>query len=365
MAAPFIPGLDLARLLYAEVVGPLLEEITPRLRYSAALLGAGSEVLGFDTPRSTDHDWGPRLQIFLAAGTPRREVDRISHALTSRLPAGFRGYPIRFPLTGEPSSAARHHVTVAVLGHWMRGLLGFDPLRAITLLDWLATPTQRLAELTGGAVFHDGLSELEPLRARMSWYPSDVWRYVLACQWHRIAQEEPFAGRSAEVGDTLGSAVLVGRLARDLMRLCLLMDRRYPPYSKWLGSTFAQSAAGAAVGPALAAALAAPRWRSREQHLATALRAVGTRHNQLGLTEPVPATMRWFYQRPYLVLGGDRFTAALRTSMTSARIRDLPLAGAVDQLLDNTDALGDAAARRAATAALLHLSPGEPAHEAG
>lgn len=365
MAAPFVPGLDLARLLYAEVVGPLLEDVAPGLRYSAALLGPGSEVLGFDTPRSTDHDWGPRLQVFLAAGTPRREVDRIRHALTGRLPAGFRGYPIRFPLSGEPSSAARHHVTVAVLAQWVRGQLGFDPLRGTTLLDWLATPAQLLAELTGGAVFHDGLGELEPLRARMSWYPDDVWRYVLACQWHRIAQEEPFAGRSAEVGDSLGSVVLVARLARDLMRLCLLMDRRYPPYGKWLGSAFARSAAGAAVGPALGAALAAPRWRSREQHVATALQAVGAQHNQLGLTEPVPATMRWFYQRPYLVLGGDRFSAALRASMASPRIRELPLAGAVDQLLDSTDAVGDAAARRAAIAALLRISPGEPAPGAG
>lgn len=35
-----------------------------------------------------------------------------------------------------------------------------------------------------------------------------------------------------------GSAVITARLARDLMRLCLLMDRRYPPYSKWLGTAF-------------------------------------------------------------------------------------------------------------------------------
>ena len=36
------------------------------MRYAAALLGPGSEVAGFDTQRSTDHDWGPRLQVFLS-----------------------------------------------------------------------------------------------------------------------------------------------------------------------------------------------------------------------------------------------------------------------------------------------------------
>ena len=35
------------------------------LDYSAALLGYGSDVLGYDTIRSTDHGWGPRLILFL------------------------------------------------------------------------------------------------------------------------------------------------------------------------------------------------------------------------------------------------------------------------------------------------------------
>jgi hypothetical protein len=75
-------------------------------------------------------------------------------------------------------------------------------------LDWLATPTQRLAELAGGAVFHDGLGELAPARASLAWYPRDFWCYVLACQWQRLSQEEAFPGRCAEAGDELGSVVV-------------------------------------------------------------------------------------------------------------------------------------------------------------
>jgi hypothetical protein len=37
----------------------------PALSYSAALIGWGSDVLGFDSERSTDHNWGPRLQLLL------------------------------------------------------------------------------------------------------------------------------------------------------------------------------------------------------------------------------------------------------------------------------------------------------------
>jgi hypothetical protein len=53
----FVPGIRLAGEFYAEVVRPLLEAEFPGLAYAAALIGAGSEVLGFDTERSTDHDW--------------------------------------------------------------------------------------------------------------------------------------------------------------------------------------------------------------------------------------------------------------------------------------------------------------------
>ena len=65
VAPMFIPGLDLARLFYTEAVRPLLDQECPGLAHSAALIGSGSEVLGFDSLRSTDHNWGPRLQIFL------------------------------------------------------------------------------------------------------------------------------------------------------------------------------------------------------------------------------------------------------------------------------------------------------------
>ena len=44
----------------------------------------------------------------------------------------------------------------------------------------------------------------------------------------------------------LGSAVAAARLVRDLMRLCLLINRCYPPYDKWLGSSFARLSCAAA-----------------------------------------------------------------------------------------------------------------------
>jgi Domain of unknown function (DUF4037) len=353
MTTSFGPGLTLAGEYYTQAVRPVLDAACPGLPHSAALLGAGSEVLGFDSDRSTDHDWGPRLQIFLADGDAGRRAARIEAALALGLPPAFGGYPTAFPRSHEPGGRPRHGVEVAGLGAWLTARLGFDPRAGVSLLDWLATPAQRLAEVTAGWVFHDGTGELSRARGHLRWYPDDVWRYVLACQWHRIAEEEAFPGRCAEAGDELGSAVITARLARDLIRLGLLMGRRYPPYSKWLGTSFARLPAAGPLAAALAAVITATDWPSREAHLGRAYRAAAVWHNDLGLTAPLDPGTRPFYDRPYQVLAAGRFSHALRAGIADPRLGRLPLTGACDQFIDSTPALGDLTLLRAATALIL------------
>jgi hypothetical protein len=357
----FVPGLELSRRFYEEAVRPVMRARFGDLPHTAARVGAGSEVLGFDTARSADHEWGPRLQVFLRPRDVGLDLAGVlSGVLSDELPKTFYGYPTNFAPTDNERVRSMaltdgpvfHRVDVTSLDAWFAGNLGFDPRGEVTTFDWLATPTQTLAEVTAGAVFHDGLGELAPARARLAWYPDEVWRYVLACQWGRLSQEEAFVGRCGEVGDELGSAVVAARQVRDLMRLSLLMHRRYPPYGKWLGSAFARL--GCASTPALTAALAATTWHDRENHLATAYSAVARLHNELGLTEPLDVRTRPYHDRPYQVLHAERFAEALVAGLTE--LRALPLTGAVDQFADSTDLLGDRGRTRAVTEALTGQS---------
>ena len=328
---PFLPGLELAGLFYAEVVAPILAGVT----HSAALIGWGSEVQGFDTERSTDHAWGPRLQIFLSGNDLRSDGPTLDTLLDRKLPAEFRGYPVRFSFpAGEPD---RHWVHVTSLVDYFTEQLGVDPADGIPTSTWLTVPTQVLRELTGGEVFHDGLGKLESYRDSLAWFPADVWRYVLACQWMRLSQEEPFVGRCGEVGDDLGSAVVTARLVRDVMKLCLLMERVYPPYGKWLGTAFAALPGAGELTPHLSRALAAQGWREREIHLCAAYEIVAARHNGLGLTEPVETRVRYFHDRPFRVLDAYRFTDALIPTIEDPEVRALPPVGAIDQYVDSAD----------------------------
>ena len=87
--------------------------------------------MGYDTERSTDHGWGPRLQVFVEAD----DVQSTRDAIESRLPDTFRGWPTRF---GWDDVQVSHHVEVLPLSEWLRAHLGFDPRHGITLFDWLS-----------------------------------------------------------------------------------------------------------------------------------------------------------------------------------------------------------------------------------
>jgi Domain of unknown function (DUF4037) len=351
---PFVAGLRLAGEFYRHAVRPILD-----LPHGAALLGPGSDVLGFDTVRSTDHDWGPRLLLFLHPDDRARHGQRLHDVLAQRLPASFAGYSTNFapagvrvqvmtPVDGPP---VNHRVVVTDVPEWTGGWLCFDPLRGVSLVDWLATPTQRLAEATGGAVFHDGLGQLNPMRRALAWYPDDVWRYVLACGWQRIGEEEAFVGRCAEVDDEAGAAVVTARLVRDLMRLHLLMHRRYPPYSKWLGTATARLPHGDAITRTLHRALTT----GREEDVSAAYEQAAAAHNALGLTAPIDPSPRPFHDRPFQVLDAGRFATALHATINDPDVRALPLLGGIDQFADSTALLGDIARCRAVTQAALGL----------
>ena len=325
----FVPGLRLCRAFHREVVAPLVAE-----PHAAALLGPGSEVLGLDTARSTDHDWAPRCQVFV--DEPR--VEPVRRLLDQRLPGSYAGWPLAASRDGGP---AHHRVEVHTLGDWAAGELGWPAAeREPGTLDWLVSPQTRLAGITGGAVFADPDGALGTLRSRLAWYPDDVWWWLVACQWRRLAQEEPFVQRTAEVGDDLGSAVVTARLVRDCLRLALLLGRRYAPYAKWCGSAFAGLPDPEGLGAALTGALGARSGDAREECLGHAYGILAGRFNAAAGTD-LDTSLRPFHDRPALVLGADRFVAAARAKVTDPGLAHLPLVGAVDQLVDSTDVLAD------------------------
>jgi Domain of unknown function (DUF4037) len=328
-------GAELARAFFTESVGPLLSRAVPGLRYAAARLGSGSDVLGLDDAVSRDHDWGCRLTLLVDADD-RDQVPRLGRLLEDGLPTRFRGQPVRFPVTWNPEVS--HQVQVATVADFAVSRLGVDPTEGLSVPDWLILTGQGVLEVTAGPVFADRTRALRPARELLAWYPPDVERYVLAAGWQRLCQVLPMVGRTAGAGDELGSRLISAQLAADLMALAFGLSRRWAPYAKWRGSVFRSLPVAARLGPLLGEAVGAPGWREREDALAGACEVLLELQKERGLAAPDSAIVS-FFDRPYRTVD-DAVPRGLLASVTDPDVARLPpLVGSVEQWADSTDVL--------------------------
>jgi hypothetical protein len=229
----FVSGLDLSRRFFQEVVRPLLSSAFPTVRYAAALLGPGSEVLGFDTEMSVDHDWGPRLFVFLAEADAERG-EAIGNLLSQRLPQTFAGYPVSFP----------------------------TPVAPRTVIERMIRP------LTG------------PVKHRV--IPITVRNFVRVQLGYDLAQ-------SLEAAQQVGT------------------------------------------------------WNERSLALAQAYEVLARLQNELQVSRTLPATVARFYDRPFPVISGGRFTQALVEQIADPAVRRIAaqrIIGNINQWSDNTDMEG-------------------------
>ena len=339
----FMNSLTLNQLFYAEVVHPILKSHFLKLEYSAALIGWGSDVLGYDDLQSTDHNWGPRLQLFISEQDFEKYCTEIDEFLHTELPPEFLGYPTAFPIFVEDESGpVKHNVEIATIKGYFSRYLGCDPYHEIGVGDWLTFAEHKLLTITSGKVFHDGLHELEPIRQKFRYYPQEIWLYLLAAQWKKICEEEAFVGRCGYVGDELGSMLIAARQVKNLMRLCFLMERKYAPYSKWFGTAFAHLTCAHELSPIFMQILQAQEWKARQEFLATAYEIVAHMHNALGITIGLNETTAQYHGRPYLVINGDRYGEELRKVVTSEEVRNIKHnLGSINQFVDSNDQLGN------------------------
>lgn len=361
----FVSGHRLSGALYEQVVAPALSHTFPGLRWAALLAGRGSDVLGYDTERSMDHDWGPRLTVVLDPQDRQQLGEQVLETIEAELPDAVLGVPVDHrgaqQLPGGPVAwgsgshgRERHHgVVVTTLGELTGDLLGLpspDPLLGPEGLDpaqWLSIPQQSLLELTAGPLWRDDTGEVTVARRHLAFYPHDVWLHLMAARWQRIGQLEPFVGRAGEVGDDLGSHLVAASLTRDVIALALLQQRCYAPYPKWLGSALARTVDSVQIIRHLDDVRRAQTWRDRETAVVASLSELARRHDALGVTRPVDATPQPFFDRPFTVLFAAQLSDALHEAITDPAVRRLPRdVGGIDTLTDSVPALADRDLRR-------------------
>lgn len=352
MPPKFRPALELCGEFFHEVVKPILDDAMPALQYCAALIGPGSEVYGFDTEMSMDHDWGLRLFLFLDE-RDASESDVISALLGNRLPLTWDGFPVAIEtLTTtstvrkmESKDAARplkHHVTPITLSKFCQAQLAYDfTAEPPSAAQWLSIPSHALREMVCGQVYHDPLGRIAELRRTLTWYPQDVYLYMLAAGCQRIGQESHLMPRAGYAGSELGSAIIASRLVRDIMNLCFLLEKQYAPYAKWFGAGFNRLKCSGELEPLLMAVQTATAWQDRQDAMVKCYNIVTERLvAELGLEGKVPANSVSFHDRPFLIMPAEQLVQAILALIQDPTVLGISrktMMGAISQWTDNTD----------------------------
>lgn len=346
-------GIDLSRRFYGDIVAPWLFRVAPELPHSAALIGYGSELLGFDDETSKDHNWGPRVHIYLGEDDFKAHASRLLADFGEVVPETFLGEPAGWRSRPHPAASGPDAVGAMEHGlefHTFEGRLqahtGLRSLENLTTLDWLGLPEQSLLAFTAGAVFRDDGGRLEALRKALAYFPRDVWLYKIACQWLRIAEEQAFVGRAGQAGDDLGSRVIAARLCRDVMGMGFLFERRYAPYPKWFGSGFSRLPIATVLTPHLEAALRAEAWQERGDALAAAYLALAQWQKAHDIA-PFGPVIGPYFDRPFTTINADDAVASAMAAIVDPAIAALPVVGAVDQISDLTPLLTNPGKTRA------------------
>ncbi len=225
-------GLRLSELFYEQIVRPFFKlELSTQEFESLAfgLVGPGSECLGFDDELSQDHDWGPRLIVWVPDDTSKDNVARYQ-ALYDELDPHCSGYGF-----SHKKDTAAFRWGVHPIGGFFSSVLGYGHSPK-TELEWIVVKEEALSLATNGKVFYDGPGLVTAFRSSLlSYYPHDVWLKKLSSRCALMAQYgQSNLLRSYERKDALGMGYELAMFAREAAMLVYLLKKHYRPYYKWL-----------------------------------------------------------------------------------------------------------------------------------
>ncbi len=344
----FISGLKLSEKTYETVINPILHENYPTLLYSAARLGKGSEILGFDDQMSMDHDWGVKLQLFLRPEDTHLK-DELCELFSIVLPDKIEGILTNFSEQGKDGSSVlkkrdknemiNHGIEITTIQEYYKDFLGIDPYKNLSSIDWLVIPEHRLLSVTSGKVFHDQL-DLIDIRNKFSYYPHDVWLFILMSQFKLIAEEEPFVGRTGYISDDIGSRLIASRQVERMMQLVFYLEKKYTPYSKWFGKAFTQLQLSSKLLPILQNVLESKDWKTREKYLSQSYEMVIEEFNKLKLTRYFEPKVKKFWSRPFDVIDAHEISNALKETIQDKQLLQIGrMIGKIDQITNSVDVL--------------------------
>lgn len=245
-----IAGLKLSRQYWKAYADELFSgDLAPlRARSAVGLIGHGSECYGFDDAISSDHDFGPRLCIWLTA----EDYEQYGQQLQERyeaLPSDFMGFKrsVQSPRGGGRDG-------VMSIDSFFESITGMAsaPERSGEEHLWLSLDEATLAAATNGEIFADPCGAFSSRRQAFKNMPEDVRLYLISQRLGMIAQAGQYNySRMLQRGDEAAAALSAHEFVMAVSSLIFLLNNPltvgYAPYYKWRMAALRKLSRGMAI----------------------------------------------------------------------------------------------------------------------
>ncbi|RSX54928.1 tetratricopeptide repeat protein [Bifidobacterium dolichotidis] len=245
--APRQTGMELSREFWNTAVRPMLEQEFPELlpRIAAGLVGHGSECFGFDDEISQDHDFFPRVCIWLTPEDFVQYGQTLQNAYETTQLAYVREHGNEQQLgqlayvQEEQSKGRTARDGVFSIPQFFEGLTGqAQAPRSDEPHLWLMLDETTLATATNGRIFADPLGAFSKARQAFLLMPDDV-RIALISRRLGMASQGGQANlpRMFARNDASAAMLCITEFVHAITSLVFLMNEPiragYCPYYKW------------------------------------------------------------------------------------------------------------------------------------
>ena len=187
---PFVPSLELSRVLYEEQIAPLVAKRFPDVQYAAATYGMCSETLGLDDEVSMDHEWGPRVTVLLTEQDHDRCAQEMMAAFQEPFPARFKGFDAMWRQPGVDVHDTRETILYHVWTTTVDGALQF--CGGAEALPLQGTPMQfLLLDLGHIDLGFDPKNEILRVYAYLGDEHTPTKEWLAACLWFNLTLMPP------------------------------------------------------------------------------------------------------------------------------------------------------------------------------
>ena len=224
-------GMRLCRDYFDKLCFPALNKVFPEQvnRMAIGLVGEGSECYGFDDQISQDHDFGPRVMVWLT----REDYATFGQQLQQVLDNVLKD----LGQTGSVQASSWSHVgkSVFVIEDFYAKFTGLSHLPE-TLEQWRVIPEHHLSVATNGQVFFDPRGQFTAYRnALLNDYPEDVRLKKIAARCMTIAQAGQYNfARCVKRGEYVAANLAGAEFMDAGISMIFLLNRQYKPFYKWM-----------------------------------------------------------------------------------------------------------------------------------